>query len=116
MITETLSSIPLGKIKKLPRFLLTRITTGQELKSACPKSIFTATEFCSWLAVKIAKQPNGKTGELLANGYANLFLVEVNGEVVLVDVDWYSGNQEWGVDAWDLVSQWGVDSQFVSRN
>ncbi|MBI2004790.1 hypothetical protein HYS79_01345 [Patescibacteria group bacterium] len=104
-----------AKFKKLPRFKLGRNATGEELKGARPNGIWTATDFCPWLAAKLAKQAGGKDGEFLNNGWANLFLVEgVNGEVFVVVVGWFGG--EWIVDAWRLDDDWPGGSQFGSRN
>ncbi len=104
------------KFKKLPRFLLSRNATGKDLKSARPKAIFTATEFCPWLAAKIAQQPKGEVGDLAIDQW-NLFLVEgLRGGVFLVDVDWYVDCQRWCVGMWDLTDGWNAGCQFFSRN
>lgn len=103
------------KFKKLPRFKLGRNATGEELKDARPNGIWTATDFCPWLAAKLAKQANGEKGEFLNNGWANLFLVEgVRGGVFVVDVDWDDGG--WSVCTWHLDYGWDDGCQFGSRN
>lgn len=104
-----------AKFKKLPRLKLGRNATGEELKIARPNGIWTATDFCPWLAAKLAKQADGKDGEFLNNGWANLFLVEgIDGEVFVVRVSWLGG--EWYVDTWLLDYDWLVGSQFGFRN
>lgn len=106
-----------GKWEKMRRFELTANATGTDLKSARPQGIWSATEFCPWLAAKLAKQPNGKAGELLNNGWATLFLVEgVGGEVFVVGVDWDSVGSEWRVRVWKLGDEWLAGHQFVPRN
>ncbi len=101
--------------KKLPRFKLGRNATGEELKTARPNGIWTATDFCPWLAAKLAKQAKGEDGEFLTNGWANLFLVEgVGGEVFVVRVRWGVGL--WLVYAWPLGHGWHDGRQFGSRN
>ena len=106
-----------AKWKKMQRLELGQNAKGTDLKSAQLQAIWSATEFCPWLAAKLAKQPNGKASELLYNGWATIFLVEgVNGEVFAVGVYWYSGGSEWDVDAWSLDDEWGAGRQFVPRN
>ncbi len=105
------------RFKKFLRFLLEKNATGEQLKTAFPNGIFTATEFCPWLAEMIGRQPNGKVGDLLTNGFANLFLVEgVNGAVFVVYVRWRSGYRLWGVSTWPLGFGLFSGAQFVSRN
>ncbi|HEY4519774.1 MAG TPA: hypothetical protein VJH33_01920 [Candidatus Paceibacterota bacterium] len=105
------------KFKKLPRFKLGRDGSGEEMKSARPSSVWTATDFCPWLATKLAKQPNGEEGEFLNNGWVNLFLVEgVNGEVFVVIVNWSADDRRWFVSTWPLDDGWLFGIQFGSRN
>lgn len=54
------------------------------------------------IAAKIDLQPNGEDGELLNNGYANIFYVLVNGVLFAVDVVWFSDHREWHVNDWHL--------------
>lgn len=55
------------------------------------------------IAGLIEAQPNGKSGFLLSNGYANIFYVEgKNGEVFAVNVYWSSGRRHWRVSGWRL--------------
>ena len=68
------------------------------------------------IAGLIEAQPNGKSGLLLNNGYANIFYVEgKNGEVFAVNVDWGSGNREWNVRGWELgeIGNWNAGRQVL---
>lgn len=68
------------------------------------------------IADLIEAQPNGKSGFLLNNGYANIFYVEgKNGEVFAVFVLWSSVNREWLVDDWRLGvgGGWDADNQVL---
>ena len=56
-------------------------------------------ELLSVVHEKITKQPNGENGELLNNGYANIFYVQLEDRVVAVDVRWDSGDREWVLHA-----------------
>ena len=63
------------------------------------------------------KQPNGKDGDLLNNGYANIFYVrDADGVFRAVSVRWGVGG--WGVDASTLEGPdgWVVGRQIFSRN
>jgi hypothetical protein len=103
------------RFNKLPRFKLGRNTTGEELKTARSGAVWSATDFCPWLAAKLAKQAKGEDGEFLNNRWANLFLVEgVNGGVFVVRV--HSRGGRWVVYMWRLDLEWFVGHQFGSRN
>ncbi|QQS15763.1 MAG: hypothetical protein IPK84_00125 [Candidatus Moraniibacteriota bacterium] len=67
------------------------------------------------IAGLIEAQPGGKPGFLLNNGYANIFYVEENSEVFVVDVGWKFDRCEWGVDGWKLgeAGRWRVDTQVL---
>jgi hypothetical protein len=68
------------------------------------------------IAGLIEAQPNGKSGFLLNNGYANIFYVEgKNGEVFAVLVRWNSDNRYWYVSDWELGERgkWGADDQVL---
>ena len=55
------------------------------------------------IAALIDLQPEGKAGELITNGYANLFyVVGRGGKLFVVCVDWRASCREWGVLAWKL--------------
>lgn len=64
----------------------------------------------------IEAQPNGKSGFLLTNGYANIFYVEgKNGEVFAVRVFWNSVSRLWHVGGWrlDEAGRWGAGRQVL---
>ena len=68
------------------------------------------------IAGLIEAQPNGKSGFLLNNGYANIFYVEgKNGEVFAVGVRWDSGRRRWRVRDWELggFGDWDADRQVL---
>ena len=68
-----------------------------------------------WQMLK--RQPNGDSGRLLTNGYANIFYVR-DAKAVLwaVNVDWSSDG--WYVDAYSVSDpfEWLVGNQVFSRN
>lgn len=69
--------------------------------------------FLAWLFEKIEAQADGCEGELLINGYANIFYVD--GRVV--HVYWYAGGG-WYVDADEVTDPyaWSADDRVFSRN
>lgn len=85
----------------LDRFELERKASDHEIiKDLGDGAIFRdASLFCAYLAYLIKQQPNGEKGVLLNDGKANLFIVEVNGQTVVVNVRWSSGRREWDVGA-----------------
>lgn len=103
------------KFGKVPRFKLVRNATGKMLKTARPKAVWNATDFYAWLAAKIDKQANGEAGELLNTGWANLFLVEGVGEVVVVYVNWNSVPRYWNLNTWRLGNEWNAGNLFASK-
>ncbi len=65
----------------------------------------------------MAAQPNGESGDLLNNGWANIFYIEdINGTLRAVDVGWYGGG--WLVDARSVEDpvEWEADNRVFSRN
>ena len=68
------------------------------------------------IAGLIEAQPNGKSGFLLNNGYANIFYVEgKNGEVFAVSVYWLSAYRGWLVYDWrlDESGEWDAGCQVL---
>jgi hypothetical protein len=55
------------------------------------------SEFVAYLDQMIQKQQSGEEGDLLNNGYWNIFYVAG----CVVSVDWFSDCREWGVGTWD---------------
>jgi hypothetical protein len=73
------------------------------------------TEVCARIAAMIQRQPNGQKGELLSNGYANLFYVRSAGCVV--HVYWRADRRDWRVYAWPLDGHSRfADDRIFSRN
>lgn len=67
-----------------------------------------------------AKQPNGKKGVLLTNGYANVgYVRDINGVLCALRGDWddLSNSNGWGFEAFPLGDPdgWIDDYQFLSR-
>jgi hypothetical protein len=73
-----------------------------------------------WMIWELLKrQPNGESGTLLANGYANIFYVrDARGALWAVSVDWNADYGYWVVyaDSVDSPDRWFVGNQVVSCN
>ena len=69
--------------------------------------------FLAWLFEKIEAQASGRKGELLTNGYANIFYID--GRVVRA---YWSAGSGWGVNAREVTdpSPWSGGSLVFSRN
>lgn len=105
-----------AKFKEIPLFRLGRDATGKQLKNAHPNAIWTATDFCPWLATKLAKHADHKAAEFFTNGWYELFLVEgVGGKVFIVTVHRmeYPG---YAVGAWQLDDKFERRSHFGLHN
>ncbi len=67
----------------------------------------------------IEAQPNGTEGEMLTNGYSNIFyVVGKDGVLFAVRVRWFSGNGQWRVYAYrlDQGGEWRAgDRVFCNR-
>ena len=75
---------------------------------------FSETEVCYVIDRLVSRQLNGEDGDLLTNGYANLFYIK-NGSVV--DVRWYTGHRDWFIDDWDReTDRWLRGIRVFSRN
>lgn len=79
---------------------------------------FTVGESVAIIRDLLTKQPNGESGELQNNGYANIFYVQLeNARVLAVYVHWYSDYRGWGLGAHDLDDdQWFVGYCVFSRS
>lgn len=63
--------------------------------------------FCLYLKGALKRQWGGVEGDLLINGYGNIFYVRIGREVFAVRVRWGPVSREWSVNAWQLnVRQW----------
>ena len=61
-------------------------------------NIFSIDEACAIFKALTERQPNGESGDLLNNGYANIMYVRLaDHSVVPMDVRWGSGRREWGL-------------------
>lgn len=71
------------------------------------------SEFVAYLDQMIQKQPEGKEGDLLNNGYWNIFYVAD----YVVRVRWSSDRRGWYVDAWSFVDdRWRAGGRVFARN
>lgn len=93
---------------------LTKNAYDREITPCLPQNYeFNISEALARIAQMIEKQSGGKEGDLLNNGYANLFYVP--GCVVLVY--WSAGRRAWDVSAWELDdSRWCAGSRVFVRN
>jgi len=83
-------------------FDLDKSMNDAEIRAKLPKNhVFeNASIFCAYLGGMIDRQPKGKEGDLLSNGYANIFYVRgLNSELFAVNVLWDAVNREWDVNA-----------------
>jgi len=65
-------------------------------KMVGPNHLFGDEQVCRTIARLIAAQEEGKEGELLNNGFANLFYTSS----CVVFVNWSADDREWRVSAW----------------
>ena len=93
---------------------LTKNTYDKEITPELGENyIFDESEVCARIASMIDKQPGGIAGDLLNNGYANLFYVAG----YVVRVYWNGGDRRWDVYAWRLDdAYWGAGRRAFSRN
>jgi hypothetical protein len=62
--------------------------------------VFETSEGCAVIAGMISRQANGEAGDLLNNGYTDIFYVRgKNNEVFAVGVGWSAGDRGWDVRA-----------------
>lgn len=93
---------------------LTQNVYDREITPSLPKDyVFDESEVCARITTMIQKQPNGEEGDLLNNGYANLFYVAG----CVVYVYWNADSRKWNVYAWRLDDVcWRADFRVFSRN
>lgn len=90
-----------ASVKKLPAttfksFNLTKDAYDRDIIPCLPQNYeFDISEALARIAQMIGQQPNGKEGDLLNNGYANLFYVPG----CVVSVCWFATYLNWDVDA-----------------
>lgn len=106
-------------VKKLPAttlksFELTKNAYDRDITPCLPQNYeFDISEALVRIAQMIEQQSNGKEGDLLNNGYANLFYVPG----CVVGVYWSAGGRDWSVYAWkrDILS-WSAGRRVFVRN
>lgn len=78
---------------------------------------FTVSEFAAIICELLSRQPNSEDGQLLNNGYANIFYVKLEDErVVAVVVHWSSDARGWRLNACAFVDcKWDVGHCVFSR-
>lgn len=79
---------------------------------------FTVSEFAAIMKGMLSKQPQGEPGDLLTDGYANIFYVKLDdGRVVAVLVHWYADYPEWNCYAHDFDNdRWSEGNQVFVRS
>jgi hypothetical protein len=66
-----------------------------------------AKAFLLWLSGALERQSNGEEGDLLVNGYANIFYVRgAGGAVFVVQIYWRAGDGKWCAFASRLDHHW----------
>jgi hypothetical protein len=97
-------------------FTLAKAIDDSKIRSNLPKNhVFDIGDL--WMiADLIKKQPNGESGDLLADGNANLFYVQVGASVPVVCV--YMDGSVWHILAWVLGcdARWDDGSRVFSRH
>ena len=111
-------SIPAFERKLLKTQLTESMYDSAILNELGQPKPFTAGEFVAIIHDLLTKQPNGESGTLLNNGYANIFYVQLeDGRIVAVDVFWDSDDREWHLNADDLDDiQWSDGRCVFSRS
>lgn len=107
-----------GAVTKLPAallksFELTKNAYDREITSCLPQNYeFDISETLARIAQMIERQPGGKEGDLLNNGYVNLFYVPG----YVVNVNWTAVSRRWRVNAWKLdVNDWFAGDRVFVR-
>ncbi len=90
------SPIDAGAKFRIERRDLIRDAKDSEVEGVLTNHLFEESAVCAVIAELISKQPNGKAGTLLNNGYANLFYTSS----CVVCVGWRVYYRGWGVRAW----------------
>ncbi|GEM_PF-3743236 len=90
-----------------------------EIRPELPKDhVYGASEFCYQLSKMTEAQPNGVSGPLLNNGFANIFyVVGKGGGVFAVYVCWDDDHRQWSADCYRLGGlRWLAGYRAFSRN
>ena len=107
-------------IVELSKYGIKKNSLDRNIRRELPENhVFEADEFCQIITTQINKQWGGKQGDLLNNGYANIFYVRSKDKkkVFTVGVYWRSDDLEWRVYFWELDDdQWPAESCVFSRN
>ncbi len=91
--------------------------TGQEIIEKYNIIHFSIEEVAGILLDKISKQPKGEEGELLTNGYSNVFYCkDTDGSVFSAYAFWYAVVQKWYCFDRVLAFGWSAGLRFWSRN
>ncbi|MFA6414571.1 MAG: hypothetical protein WC217_00965 [Candidatus Paceibacterota bacterium] len=108
-----------ASVKNLPAttlksFELTKNAYDRDITACLPQNYeFDISEALARIAQIIEQQPNGKEGDLLNNGYANLFYVPG----YVVRVSWGADCRSWGVGAWERDDDgWSAGFRVFVRN
>ena len=114
-----------AKLKALPKMPLQNVSVYRTTESTSVAEIALATsakpmsleEFSQTLAFLISKQPTGEAGDLLNNGYGNIFFVEVAPyQSVAVSVWWGSAGEKWYLNSDSVGYEWDAGDLFFLRN
>ncbi len=113
-IPETIPAFS-GTLSKL---LLTKPIYDSEMQAETDSKPFSVAEFAAIIRHLILSQPNGEDGDLLNNGYGNIFHVQLgDNRVVAVRVDWDSCRREWVFRANDFdIDGWSGGYCLFVRN
>ena len=111
---------PTDDIQSPSGFDIVELASDREIRSELPNDhVFEASEFCWRLKMMTRAQPEGKKGDLLNNGYANIFYVRgKGGEVFAVHVSWDGSGWQWDVRCCRLDGHggWLQGGRAFSRN
>lgn len=75
---------------------------------------FSVDSCLAYLKELISKQPKGEIGELLTNGYSNIFYVKLEDRVVVVGARWGDGEWDLYCREFDGYGEWDADDQVFS--
>jgi len=108
------------RAQKGANFQLEDHSSDKEIRAEFPENhIFEdASAFCAHLAGMIERQWSGTEGDLISNGYANIFYVRgKDNEVFAVIVFWLVVRREWRVGAYRLGDdRWAAGDRAFSSN